>query len=210
MNATKLIGHAGQLADLLSVTVAVQPRVKLLFAGNPGVGKSELSRRLAHDLCGGKWGCEEIIGRKATIHHVTRWEEEFATSCMYGTGKKIRIVNEIDTMPKDALDTMLALLDDMPAGRGVIGTTNLKFTELPERFRTRFQRYDVRPPDDCEIAGLLEVQEGLPANVAKQIAALACGNVRAAILDAEAWKNEHVIEATAPQMLQTSLAALGL
>jgi hypothetical protein len=91
-----LIGHAGQLADLLSVTVAVQPRVKLLFAGSPGVGKSELSRR-----------------------------------------------------------------------------------------------------DDCEIAGLLESQEEIPANIAKQIAALAGGNVRAAILDAEAWKNEHVIAARA-------------
>lgn len=210
MKLPTLIGHAGQLADLLAVTVAVQPRVKLLFAGQPGIGKTELSRRLAHDLCGGRWGVEEIIGRKASIHHVSRWEEEFATSCMYGTGKKIRIVNEIDTMPKDALDAMLALLDDMPPGRGVIGTTNLKFTELPERFRTRFQRYDVRPPDDCEIAGLLESQEGLPPHVAKHIAALSAGNVRAAILDAEAWKNEHVIEQAPMRPLQTSLAALGI
>jgi DNA polymerase III delta prime subunit len=210
MNLPTLIGHAGQLADLLSVTVAGQPRVKILFAGPPGIGKTDLSRRLGHDLCGGKWGVEEIIGRKATIHHVTRWEEEFATSCMYGTGKKIRIVNEIDTMPKDALDAMLALLDDMPPGRGVIGTTNLKINEMPERFRTRFQRYEVRPPDDCEVAGLLEFQEGLPPHVAKHIATLACGNVRAAILDAEAWRNEHVGTTPAPVALQASLASLGL
>jgi DNA polymerase III delta prime subunit len=209
MKLPTLIGHAGQLADLLTLTIAAQPRVKLLFAGPPGIGKTELSRRLAHDLCGGVWGVEEHIGRKATIHHVSRWEEEFATSCLYGNGKKIRIVNEIDTMPKDALDAMLALLDDMPEGRGVIGTTNLKITELPERFRTRFQRYEVRPPDDCEIAGLLEFQEALPPSVAKQIAALSGGNVRAAILDAEAWKNEHAPETPAPRPLQTSLAALG-
>lgn len=208
MNSTRLIGHSGQLLDLLGVTLAAKDRVKVLFAGAPGIGKSDLSRQLAHELCGGKWGCEEIIGRKATIHHVSRWEEEFATSCMYGTGKKFRIVNEIDTMPKDALDAMLALLDDMPANRGIIGTTNLQFSELPERFRTRFQRYDVRAPEDHEIAGLLEFQEGLPAPIAKQIAALAGGNVRGALMDADAWKNQRPTESAAPQF-QTTLAALG-
>ncbi len=209
MNPPRLIGHAGQLADLLSVTLKTKDRVRLLFAGNPGVGKSELARRLAHELCGGAFGVEEIIGRKASIHHVSKWEEEFATSCMFGTGWKIRIVNEIDTMPRDALDAMLALLDDMPPGRGVIGTTNLKFGELPERFRSRFARYDVRSPDDSEIAGLLESQEQIPPGIARQIAALACGNVRNAIRDAEAYRDEHQ-DAPAPVFVQTSLAALGL
>jgi DNA polymerase III delta prime subunit len=207
---TPLIGHAGQLLDLLSVTLAEKDRVKILFAGPPGVGKSEVSRRLAHQLCGGKFGVEEIIGRKASVHHVYGWEETFATSCLFGTGKKIVVVNEIDTMPRDALDAMLALLDDMPTGRGLIGTTNEKFSNLPERFRSRFQKYDVKSPSDTEIETLLVTQEGLPAAVASQIAALSCGNVRGALLDADAWKNENSFVPTVAPALQISLEGLGL
>lgn len=210
MNPPQLIGHAGALADLLSVTLADTPRVKLLFAGNPGVGKSELSRRLAHELCGGKFAVEEIIGRKASVHHVYAWEESFASSSLFGTGRKIVVINEIDTCPRDSLDALLALLDDMPAGRGIIGTTNLKFSELSERFRSRFTKYDVRAPADDEIARLLETQEGLPSGIANQIAVLSAGNVRGALLDADAWKNENAHRPKAPAIFQASLEALGL
>lgn len=204
-----LIGHAGELAALLPLTLASKDRIKLLFNGPPGIGKSDLSRRLATDLCGGKWGIEEIIGRKATIHHVSRWEEEFATSCMFGSGRKIRIINEIDTMPRDALDAMLAFLDDMPAGRGIIGTTNLPFAELPERFRSRFTRYEVRAPSVDEIKHLLIEREGLPPAVAEHIAGLSGGNVRGAIMDADAWRSENKPERR-PIEIQGSLAALGI
>lgn len=205
-----IIGHAGELLDLLSVTLADTPRIKVMFAGAPGVGKSEISRRLAHSICGGKFGVEELIGRKASVHHVYGWQEAFATSGLFGTGRKIVVVNEIDTMPKDALDAMLALLDDMPPGRGVIGTTNQKFADLPERFRSRFQRYDVRAPEDAAIAGLLEAQEGLPPAIARQIAALSGGNVRGAIMDGETWRNENKEKPRRSVVLQASLADLGI
>jgi replication-associated recombination protein RarA len=208
---TKLIGHAGVLLDMLHLTLPAKDRVKLLFNGNPGIGKSEVARQVAHQLCGGAIGVEEIIGRKASIHIVSAWEEEFATSCMWGTGFKIRIVNEIDTMPKDALDAMLALLDDMPKGRGIIGTTNLPFAELPERFRSRFQLHSVKAPAEHEIAELLREEAGVPDAVALQLATLCGGNVRAALLDAEAWSREAKVQAkrvVKPQ--QFSFAALGL
>jgi DNA replication protein DnaC len=46
MNAkTRLIGPAGKLADLFARTLEEETNVKLLFAGAPGVGKSQLAQR---------------------------------------------------------------------------------------------------------------------------------------------------------------------
>lgn len=207
---TKLVGHTGQLLDLLSVTLPQKERVALMFSGHYGIGKSTLALSLAENLCGDKWGITHVIGRNVTIHWVNRILEELGTSSLYGSGWKALVIDEIDTAQRDAIDGLLYLLDTLPVHRAVIGTTNLPFGELPERFRSRFTRYEVRAPDEAEIAALLEEQEELPEKVAAHIAALSGGNVRGALRDAEAWRNENSTPvASSPRPLQTSLAALG-
>lgn len=210
MNSPKLIGHAGQLADLLSVTLAGKERHKLLFIGKPGVGKSTVAERVAAQLTGSKFGVEIVNGRHVTIHVVKEWQFDFATSCLFGTGWKVKVVNEIDLCQKDAQDALLSFLDEMPAKRAVIGTSNLELGALTERFRTRFARYEVRPPTDDEIQAMLETDYETPRDIAKQIATFASGNVRAAILDAEAWRNQQPAYVSKPTEYQPTLAALGI
>ena len=185
---TKLIGPAGKLSALLAVPPQ-GARVKLLFSGPPGVGKSHLAEEIATALCGSKWGWEAENGRNVSIHVVRRWAEDMGTSSLYGSGWKAKIVNEVDTCPSDAQDLLLSFLDELPEQRAFIATSNLNLKSLTERFRTRLQRYEVKAPATAEIAELLTLL--VPPAIASHLAGLSAGNVRAALLDAEAWRQEN-------------------
>lgn len=209
MSPHPLIGHAGDLAGLLSLTLAGSPRHKLLFTGSPGVGKTAVAERLAMQLTESSFGVETVNGRNVTIHVVRDWQFDFATSALFGTGWKVKVINEIDLCQRDAQDALLSFLDELPANRAVIGTSNLELGSLSERFRTRFSRYEVKAPSSAEIQDLLMAQEDLPASIARQIATLCAGNVRAALLDADVWRNQQPERAAKPAAFQTTLAAMG-
>lgn len=194
-NQPKLIGPAGRLADLFGRTLEDETRVKLLLRGQSGIGKTALALQVARNLCGGEWGVTNLIGRKVTIHVVNQWEEELASSSLYGTGWKAIVIEEIDTCQRDALDALLFVLDNLPANRAIIGTTNVEFEEIAERFSSRFERHEVTAPEPEEIAALLCDVQGIPALVAQQIAFLCGGNVRGALLDAQTWHGKHTPKA---------------
>lgn len=204
---TPLIGPAGKLASLFARTLEDASNVKLLFAGPPGVGKSELAVQIALALCGDKWGVERVNGRNVSIHMVKEWVRDVATSSLFGTGWKVKIVDECDTMPADSQDALLSFLDTLPPGRGFIATSNLDLDNLTPRFATRLQRHTVDGPEAEDIALFLCQTHGIPALVAQQIGFLCSGCVRAALLDAAAWKNEHRPAAPRPaRVLQAGLA----
>lgn len=204
MTAPKLIGPAGKLADLFARTLEEETRVKLLFAGPPGTGKSTLALQIAATLCGDKWGVEQINGRSLSIHVVRNWTHDIATSCLFGTGWKVKVVDEIDTAPVDAQDELLTFLDKLPPNRGFIATSNLDLEKLTPRFITRLQRHTVEGPEPEEIARHLVTAHGVPALVAQQLAFLSGGNVRAAETDARAWRNEQGAKSKPVRVLQSA------
>jgi DNA polymerase III delta prime subunit len=210
MNSRKLIGPAGALAELFARTVedAEVSRLKLLFTGSPGIGKTELANQIAANLTGdgGRYAIESVNGRKLSVHVVADWQRLCATSCMFGTGWRVFIVNECDTAPADAQDLLLTFLDEMPVNCAFIATSNLDLAKLTPRFVTRLQRHEVNAPESEEIAALL-VAEGIPAAVAHQTAFLCGGCVRAALLDGDAWKNAHKPRGSLARVVQTSFAA---
>lgn len=198
---TKLIGPAGRLAArLIPALVQQEEPIKLLFCGAPGVGKTTLAETIAVALCGNRFGLESCNGRNVTIHVVRDWMADVASSCLFGTGFKVKLCNEVDTMPKDAQDALLSFLDELPARRAFIATSNLNLDDLTERFRTRLQRFEVGAPTAGEVVALLS--ERVPEPVAQHIAALSDGNVRAALLDADAWMKTNKPDERKRQTLQ--------
>lgn len=185
-----LIGPAGALANLFVRTLdqSAEP-VKLLLTGAPGIGKTALADSIALAICGNAYGIESVNGRKCSIHVVNEWQRVTASSCMFGTGWRCFIVNEVDTCPSDAQDLLLTFLDEMPANTAFIATSNLDVDTLTPRFRTRLQRHEVGAPEAEEIARWLCEVYQLPPMVAQQLAFLCGGCVRAAELDAKAWLN---------------------
>lgn len=202
----KLIGPAGRLADVFANTLADKETVKLLLCGEPGIGKTALAERVALDLCGDKWGMESVNGRNVSIHVIREWSKDGLSSCLFGTGWKVKIVNEVDTMPADAQDALLSFLDALPARCAFIGTSNLSLGTLSKRFITRLQRHEVAAPEAEEIAAFLVESEGVPALIAQQIAFLCGGCVRAALLDADAWRNEHAPVTKVARAKQSAMA----
>lgn len=207
MNQTKkLIGPAGRLADLFARTLESSElsTVKLLFSGAPGCGKTSLADRIAESLCGGKFAVESINGRRCSIHVVAEWQRTYASSCMFGTGFRAFIINEVDTCPADAQDLLLTFLDEMPANCAFIATSNLELDKLTPRFISRLERHEVTAPEPEEIAAWLVGEHGVPALIAQQIAFLCGGNVRAAEIDAAAWRNEHTAKPAKVRVAQNS------
>lgn len=199
-----LIGPAGKLAQLFARTMEDAVRVKLLLSGAPGVGKSALADRLAQALCGGRFAIESVNGRKCSIHVVSEWQRLCATSCMFGTGWRAFVINEVDTCPSDAQDLLLTFLDEMPANCAFIATSNLELEKLTPRFISRLERHEVGAPEAEDIARFLHEVHGVPPMIAQQIAFLCGGNVRAAEIDALAWANTQTAKTRAPKTLQAA------
>lgn len=189
-NTMELIGPAGRLAARLLPTLRQQRNIKLLFCGPPGVGKTTLAETIAFALCGNKFGLESENGRNVTIHVVRDWMADVGTSSLFGSGWKVKLVNEVDVMPRDAQDALLSFLDELPPRRAFIATSNLQLDALTERFRTRLQRIEVGAPAPAEIAEFLSAR-CLPKEVASHFAELCAGNVRAACLDSAAWHQKQ-------------------
>lgn len=202
---SNLIGPAGRLLDSLAQSLAKQDKIKLLLYGPPGVGKTSLAEQLAAKVCG-KWDIESVNGRNLTIHVVREWGQNMASSSLFGDWR-CKIVNEVDTMPRDAQDALLSLLDEMPAKRAFIATSNLDLDLITERLRTRMLRRKIDAPSAPEILRYLR-DKGVPAAVAMQIAETACGNVRAAELDAQAWRNEQPEQKTSAPINMEMLSML--
>lgn len=203
-NPPKLIGEAGRLADLYARTLEETSSLKLLLTGTPGVGKTALADLLAVNLCGGRFAVESVNGRKCTIHVVAEWQRMCSTSCMFGTGWRAFIVNEIDTAPKDAQDFLLTFLDEMPANCAFICTSNLDVDQLTPRFISRLERREVAAPEPEEITRFMVEVYQIPAIVAQNIGFLCGGNVRAAEIDAKAYLNEKRATSKPARTLQPS------
>ena len=185
----EIIGSAGQIAVELQRAVkdAIEndnAPIKVIFAGDPGVGKSTLANLLIKELgVTSKWAVKRYSGADVSVETVRDIAQDLHYKDLFGA-YRIIWVEEADAMSDAAKTRFLLVLDDLPSSVAVICTTNAKCDDLKTRFSTRFKFYEVAVPEPHEIRALL-ARFGIAKRDAVQIATFACGNVRAALLDAE-------------------------
>jgi replication-associated recombination protein RarA len=188
-SADDFIGPAAKVAVLLQRAVrdaveADKAPIKVLFNGEPGIGKSALAKYLMHLLqCDPKWSVKKYNGTQVKIETVEEIANDLHYRDMFGTYRLIWI-EEADVIPALAQVRFLTLLDDLPNGCAVVCTSNCKLDEFKKRFQTRFKIYEVEPPTPREVEALLRKFLTNPRDITN-IATFACGNVRQALLDAE-------------------------
>ena len=187
--AEDFIGPAAKVAGLLQRAVrdalaADRAPLKILFNGEPGIGKSALAKYLMSLLgCDARWSVKKYSGTQVKIETVEDIANDLHYRDMFGTYRLIWI-EEADVVPPVAQVRLLTLLDDLPKGCAVVCTSNCRVDEFKKRFQTRFKIYELEPPQPNEIASLLKKFLADPRDIAN-ISTFACGNVRAALLDAE-------------------------
>ncbi len=159
---------------------------KLLLYGPPGVGKTTVAELVARELTGTPLGVESFNGKEVTVDSVREWMATLPYGSLFSNWS-VKIINELDRCSKDAQDILLSYLDRLPAGKALIGTSNLQLDLLTERFQTRFQSIKIATPTTDEITEFLCAHWRVPRDVAARVAVGSGGCVRAALADLETW-----------------------
>lgn len=140
-----VVGHPAVLAALRRIAAAPFP-CALLFAGPTGVGKTSAALALAAELgiditqkeLG---GFHEIASGQQTAEAVRELLAALTYRPMFGSGWKIGIVNECDTISRQAEAVWLDALENLPAKTVIVFTTN-NGGAIPARLADRCERHD--------------------------------------------------------------------
>jgi len=188
-SSEEFIGSASKIALLLQKVVkdaeaSSKAPFRILFNGEPGIGKSALAKYLMHLLrCDPRWSVRKLNGTQVRIETLEEIAADLHYKDLFGNWRLIWI-EEADAVPTVAQVRLLTILDDLPNGTAIVCTSNCKLADFRKRFQTRFKIYEVEAPGPEEIQGLLKKFLNDPRTILN-IATFACGNVRQALLDAE-------------------------
>src|ERR1035437_495904 len=134
----EIIGSAGQIAVELQRAVkdAIEndnDPIKVIFAGDPGVGKSTLANLLIKELgVTSKWAVKRYSGPDVSVETVRDIAQDLHYKDLFGA-YRIIWVEEADAMSDAAKTRFLLVLDDLPSSVAVICTTNAKSDDLKKR-----------------------------------------------------------------------------
>ncbi len=168
--------------------------LKYLLNGRPGLGKSALVAFLQQLLGCNKWNTTKLNGTQCKVETIEEIARQLACTGLFGDWRMLWI-DEADAIPPVAQVRFLSLLDDLPRSVAVACTSNCKLRDFEERFQTRFQAFEIAPPNTEEIVSLL--RRYLPDEPEiVNAAAFADGNVRQALLDAKGLVQRSLVLST--------------
>lgn len=193
-----LIGPARKIAAVLMDRAREADRerapMKLLFYGSPGLGKSVLAGMVAMALGRTEFNIERFNGKQIDVERVRGWMDRLHCRSMFD-GYQVWLVDEADTMSKDAQNLLLTFLDQLKDRRAFIATSNLQLQLLQERFHTRFQKFKVGQPSTEDMVHWLVEKWKTSTERAVELSIGSGLNVRAALMDLQTKLDEERSEA---------------
>lgn len=174
--------------------------MRAIFYGPPGCGKSELASIIALKLSGDSFAIEHLNGQGTSVERVRDWQRNDSYRPLYGTGWKVRIIDESDMMSEAGVFEMRQLMDARTPRSAYILTTNVLTLESPDpkeaamqrkddviplAFHTRCNVYQFTKVKTPEVQDWLMKKWALPLDKAQIVARCNDGNVRGACFDAE-------------------------
>lgn len=200
------IGQTGEIAKLLTAKIKrikddPDARVKWIFTGVQGTGKSCLALFLAKQLISHPISYSKLNGQSMSIEVVREWYRQRVYR-PFGGGWQCVHVDELDHASPEALAQALSYWDDLPAHCAFIATSNaplatsemtpleLKKT-IPLRVHSRFIPYKFGPVRPDEIAMFLFQRWQIPFADGLRLAQQNGGDVRACFNDTEAFMDRQ-------------------
>lgn len=179
-----LIGKARKIAKVMCARAkGGNPRpIKLLFYGNPGIGKSAVCRLIANTLADHPSSIRHMSAVQVTVDNVRDW----MTELRYHTDQwKVFWIEEVDSVNPAVELLLLQFIDLMSNKHALLVTSNEQMSGITPRFQSRCQAIRFEEPTVDEIVEMLVGRWPELGEAAREIAESNMGDVRASLNDAQ-------------------------
>lgn len=181
-----LIGKARSVAKVYCAKAksGCDDPLRLLFYGDPGIGKSATCKIIASELAEHPMCLRHMSAKQIKADDVRDWMHELR---YLNDQWRVYWIEEVDAVNPDVEVLLLQFLDELPKKHAVLVTSNEQMSGISGRFQSRFLAVKFeRPTVDDTKKFLLSHWPELGKKVAMEIAETNNGDVRASLNDAQA------------------------
>ena len=179
-----LIGKAKRISKLYcsKIESGDENPIRLLFYGDPGIGKSTVCKIIASKLVSNMNMVRHVSAAQVTAEMIREWMNDLAYIRQEWS---VYWIEEVDAVNPVVEVLMLQFLDQLPKKTAVLLTSNAKMSGITTRFSSRTQAIKFDKPNIKEVSAFLIKHWKQLGAEAEKIAESNNGDVRSSLNDAQ-------------------------